>query len=120
MKRNKAIEWLLGEDTGVSSKTMCAGVLGIDLGHLADKPYDIYDLGRCVRFCRYVGITDADLRKICKTYPWWEPLYQNWGRLTYLYDHNNGHEAYDLLHTIKGRYYETDKSEIVVQVAARV
>jgi len=98
MNKDKAIRWLLGDDTGVSSKTMCAGILGIDLGWQADKPYDIYDLGRCVRFTEAAEVTDKDLRKICSTYPWWAEMYQRWDNLTTLYYEANRWGIYDVLH----------------------
>lgn len=30
MDKKKAIEWLFSDDTGVSSKTMCAAIFGVE------------------------------------------------------------------------------------------
>ncbi len=103
MNKDKVIEWLLRGDTGISSKTMCAGILGIDLGWYAGKPYDIDDLGRCVRFCEATEVTDEDLRKICDTYPWWEEMYKRWKVLRSLYRQNQAREIYKILHEFEVR-----------------
>ncbi len=49
----KAIEWLLGRDTGISSKTMCGALFGINPAW-RDIPYDADDFGRCLRFIRFM------------------------------------------------------------------
>lgn len=42
-----ATEWLLGDDTGSSSKAICRFMLGIEGEYPA--PFDVADRGRCIR-----------------------------------------------------------------------
>jgi hypothetical protein len=45
------MEWLASGDTGISSKTMLGAITGIPTER-EDIPYDIADVGRCVRMLR--------------------------------------------------------------------
>jgi hypothetical protein len=44
----RAIEWLLGDDTGMSSKSLCAFMLGNTM-RFGYPPSDSFDRGRCIR-----------------------------------------------------------------------
>lgn len=46
----KVIEWFIGDDTGLSSKSIAAHMCGVDVGKYIDyPPADPADLGRCLR-----------------------------------------------------------------------
>lgn len=48
----RALEWIFGDDTGLSSKAICAHMLGISIGDRYNRqchPWDPSDLGRCLR-----------------------------------------------------------------------
>lgn len=47
-KNTKLIEWLLGDDTGMSSKHLVGHMLGVKVREYA--PCDADDRGRCVNF----------------------------------------------------------------------
>lgn len=49
----KAFRWLFSNDTGLSSKTLCAHMLGIKLEHLS-VPMDASDRGRCIRLLQFI------------------------------------------------------------------
>ena len=57
----RALEWLLSDDTGLSSKTLCAHMLGLPYGGHSSAPSDADDRGRCIRL----------LNKIPE---WWDRL----------------------------------------------
>lgn len=49
----KVIEWLLGDDTGSSSMTLCRHMLGIK-GQRFSYPHDSADRGRCIRLLNLI------------------------------------------------------------------
>lgn len=50
----RALEWLLSHDTGVSSKTLCAHMLGIETKGFQSPPSDADDRGRCIRLLNLI------------------------------------------------------------------
>lgn len=50
---HRIIEWLLSDDTGSSSKTLCAHMLNMTI-EWASTPSDASDRGRCIRLLRLV------------------------------------------------------------------
>lgn len=53
MTADKVIEWLAGDDTGASSKSLAFEYLGKAYNRI-DAPYDPDDLGRCLRLIKAV------------------------------------------------------------------
>lgn len=49
----RALEWLFSDDTGASSKTLCAHMLGIK-GVRNSIPSDAADRGRCIRLLQLI------------------------------------------------------------------
>jgi hypothetical protein len=49
----RALEWLMGDDTGASSTTLCAHMLGIK-GVRNSVPSDSADRGRCIRLLQLI------------------------------------------------------------------
>lgn len=49
----RAIKWSLSDDTGISSKVICAHMLGFEPFELS-PPYDRYDRGRCIRLLQLI------------------------------------------------------------------
>lgn len=49
----RAIEWALSDDTGTSSKALCAHMIGIAHGRNM-PPSDASDRGRCIRLLRLI------------------------------------------------------------------
>lgn len=50
----RAIEWALGSDTGTSSNTLCAFMLGVKRDDYSMPPFDKHDRGRCIRLLRLI------------------------------------------------------------------
>lgn len=49
----RALTWLMGDDTGISSKALCAHMLGIE-GARNMPPSDAGDRGRCIRLLQLI------------------------------------------------------------------
>jgi hypothetical protein len=79
----KIIEWLLGRDTGLSSKRLCGALLGIDTGDRYDFPHDYSDFGRCERFLKLLSRARKveALAAVAKYCGQWKALVENWERL---------------------------------------
>lgn len=52
----RAFEWLLGGDTGISSETLAAHMLGVEKAGPFGKqaPSDAADRGRCIRLLKHI------------------------------------------------------------------
>ena len=80
------LEWLLGDDTGVSSRTIMAAVTGTPLNpSKVGAPYNITDFGRCYRLLQCFPAYRARMEALAK-YPVWQPYLAHWGELTALYE----------------------------------
>ena len=82
------IDWLLGGDTGTSSRTICAVMTGSKLSGPfgADVPHDPDDFGRCYRLLVLFPAWRARLQEVADAYPMWGPLVAAWDELTALYE----------------------------------
>jgi hypothetical protein len=56
----RAVEWALGDDTGISSRTLCAFMLGINSSNgcrphgFSYPPSDAADRARCIRLLKLI------------------------------------------------------------------
>lgn len=81
--------WLLSEDVGVSSKAICAHMLGEpteDYGY----PHDPSDLGRCIRLLQLVPEWEPRIIEMSKYGPGWAGLAPQWRRIVDLYHSEGG------------------------------
>ena len=78
------IQWLFGNDTGISSKTLLAAMLGEDYEQ-ADVPLDAADFGRCWRLLALFPDWRARLHEVPKRFPKWGPMVAIWPELETLY-----------------------------------
>lgn len=81
----KALEWIVGDDTGISSKTIWSVMMGVAIDR-ADKPYDPSDFGRCYRLLKLIPEWRNRLEEVSKTYPQWKGLVENWSELEALWE----------------------------------
>jgi hypothetical protein len=94
----KAICWLMGGDTGISSETILAVMVGAPF-HGAGVPHDADDFGRCHRLLQRFPEWRARLGEVAERYPIWGPLVREWDALTDLY--GGSHRAmYDRLQAL--------------------
>lgn len=92
MNKDKMIRWIVSGDTGISSVTMWAALMGVPYtsydGTRADNyPHDADDFGRCYRLVKSCGITKEELRKVADVYPYWKPIIDNWEHLCFALEH---------------------------------
>ena len=77
-------QWLLSNDTGISSETICTVMLGEEHSH-PDYPHDPSDFGRCYRLLSHFPEWKDRLQEVADRYPIWGPLVSEWDELTELY-----------------------------------
>lgn len=82
------IEWLIGEDTGISSIAILSVMTGCRVDEEFDTsvPQDIGDFGRCYRLLQIFPAWKERLHEVSDKYPHWEPIVESWPALTNLYE----------------------------------
>jgi len=86
---NNIIEWLNGEDTGMSSRFMVAVLTGtkwVDDFDAQPHPHDVSDFGRCYRMLNAIPQFKNDLDKLKPYGDVWPKLIDNWDEMTRLYE----------------------------------
>ena len=61
-----------------------------------DVPHDADDFSRCFDLVEFAEVTNEDLLKIPKVFPYWKPIINIWGELVNAYITHSG-RVYDLL-----------------------
>jgi hypothetical protein len=90
--REETLIWLLSDDTGLSSKTLCSCLyLAPTKKDKINYPRDTSDFGRCKRFLETLTPEDKEkaLQNVSKVSREWKALTENWNRLEMIYEHNN-------------------------------
>ncbi len=78
-EKDRLLDWLARDDTGLSSKTIAHVLAGTPEPREGGKPpQDLEDLGRCLRLLKLLPEWRARLPEIGKRYPEWEVLVANW------------------------------------------
>ena len=110
----EAVKWLVGGDTGISSKTMCAALFGMTPKD-SDMPHDASDFGRCLRFIRFMpdGTKDIVFKKLSDK-PEWVEIGKRWDELVDLYDQENWAGIYEILSTIRKECRQPRPNEIFI------
>lgn len=78
------IGWLLSNDTGTSSKTICAVMTGSDIPR-PDVPYDLDDFGRCYRLLKLFPEWVERMPEVGRKFPEWGPMVAEWEKLMGMY-----------------------------------
>ncbi len=109
----KAIEWLLGNDTGVSSKAMCGALFGMTPAW-ACEPCDSADFGRCIRFIRFMpdGAKDMIFKNLSSR-PQWQEIIKRWDELANLYDTAKGRGIYKILSSIREQFRKSPGNNVL-------
>lgn len=86
--QKKIGEWLMNDDTGLSSKCIAGILLGADPTAVVRTPHplDPSDFGRCLRLVRFLGLTAKDLDVMTGVSDEWKAVVDNWNRWAELYD----------------------------------
>ena len=84
----RIIPWFLSGDTGLSSKTICAHMMGIP--YEGDAPSDTSDLGRCIRLLELVPEWKPRIKEMAQHGPAWAGLIGQWEHIVGLYKNESG------------------------------
>lgn len=84
-------EWILSMDTGTSSKTIWAVMMGVvkekrqcdDMNY--DVPHDPSDFERCWKLLVQIPEWKARLQEVADIFPKWIPFIREWKKLTEMY-----------------------------------
>jgi hypothetical protein len=84
----RVITWMFSGDTGMSSKAICAHMLGLkyDKSH----PSDPSDLGRCLRLLELIPEWKPRIQEMAQHCPGWAGLIGDWGNIVDLYYNEGG------------------------------
>ncbi len=86
-ERAAALQWLLGGDTGMSSKTICAVMAGAKTPpYCGDVPGDPDDFGRCYRLLKLIPTWRERLQEVADRHKEWGPLVREWTELERMYE----------------------------------
>ena len=86
-ERAAALQWLLGGDTGISSKTICAVMAGAETPkYCGDVPGDPDDFGRCYRLLKLIPTWRDRLQEVADRHKEWGPLVREWAELERMYE----------------------------------
>jgi len=112
-------EWIIGGDTGISSKTIWAVMMGSIPNNPSpfqfDTPLDPSDFGRCHRLLVLFPEWRDRLPEVAEVFPKWGPMIREWDKMTALYerDYKSGisTELYKLMQKLvdEGRLAEGGK-----------
>mgnify|MGYP001562367084 FL=1 len=83
----RANSWILGPDTGRSSRTIWGVMMGAEITAYfgTGLPEDPNDFGRCYRLLKLMPEWKWRLSEVVQHYPQWRLLVQNWTRLEHMY-----------------------------------
>jgi hypothetical protein len=95
------MDWIMGDDTGTSSKVIFSVMMGTRPPSFADVPLDPDDFGRCFRLLCHFPIWRYRLDEVVERFPAWVGLVREWDKLTELYRAKKNHELYDLMQTLR-------------------
>lgn len=80
-------QWLLSDDTGLSSKAIVAAATGCE--GIMHYPSDPADIGRCFRLLNKIPIAHG-IAKMAEVCPVWKALWEHWSELYNLMDEEVG------------------------------
>ena len=81
----RALEWIVGRDTGTSSKTIWSVMQMVEPDY-ACTPADPDDFGRCYRLLKLIPEWREHLSLVAFQYPDWAPLVREWDALTAMFE----------------------------------
>lgn len=112
MNKDKMIEWICTHNVGTSSKTMWAGIMGVNTMaeyeyQTLSIPYDCDDFSRCHDLVKFCEVNPAeDFPNILQRYPWYAPIIRNWEELSRLYEAGNYTKVSDILSALRDEAYQ--------------
>lgn len=92
--KRKLIAWVVGDDMGMSSRTLWTVIMGYPVDKHPEIPYDPDDFGRCYRLLKLVPKSQHKkiLKAAAKAYPKWKSFARDWDKMTELWEMEIGGE----------------------------
>jgi hypothetical protein len=113
MEKISPLKWLLGNDTGTSSITIWAVMMGeTDLSFGFDIPYDPADFGRCYRLLKMFPEWESRLNEMAEKFPKWGPIVREWNNMTELYEKENLSGRSQKLYALMQKLREEGRSQM--------
>jgi hypothetical protein len=106
---NRLMQWLLSDDTGLSSMAIVARMEGV-LGR-SDFPRDASDLGRCIRLLALMPEWKPRIHEMRDVHPVWAKIVERWDDLIGLYASGEDYDCYELLKWCSADWYK-EQSEM--------
>ncbi len=83
-------QWILSNDTGISSKTIWAVMMDVNISDIRqtcsfDIPHDPSDFGRCFRLLELFPEWRTRLPEVAEQFPKWKPMVEHWPEMEALY-----------------------------------
>lgn len=82
----RAVAWLAGSDTGISSKTIWSVMTGFPVDVRPTIPLDPSDFGRCYRLLQEFPGWRERMPEVAAKHEHWKPMVDAWDELTALYE----------------------------------
>ena len=114
----RAIKWLLSEDTGLSSEAICRHML-IGKQRYADYPSDPSDIGRCFRLLALIPEWESRICEMAAYGAAWISLSEQWQQIKQCMEDEVGidwtkgdraSKTYDLMKAVQADGYRRDKN----------
>jgi hypothetical protein len=104
-------EWSLSNNTGGSSETIHAVMMGVKKKGLlwGRIPRDPSDFERCHKLLEVFPEFRARLPEVAKAYPAWKPFVEHWDRLTELYERDFASEEFNEMSRFMQSLTATDR-----------
>jgi hypothetical protein len=101
----RAAQWIVGRDTGSSSKALWAVMMGVKGGK--DYPLDGGDFGRCYRLLQAVPEWRQRIGEMAAVSQYWKALVAHWDELEALH-RDQPDKLYERLKTIRTPLEDAD------------
>lgn len=95
------IEWLLSDDTGISSKNIIRRYLNMPIEPFG-WPHDSDDFGRCYRMLKCCPLIKVSI--MTNVDKIWADLVDKWQELSRLHEENEGVEIWNIINEIDEKY----------------
>lgn len=105
----KAANWLSGNDTGLSSKTIMGAFLGTQVDS-PDMPWDADDFGRCYRLLKLFPEWRNKLHVVSEKYPAFTPAERVWDLVETLYETGDYHLCHKVLQESRKKWIDESNS----------
>lgn len=115
---NAALAWIVGADTGTSSKTIWAHMMGQRCS--GSYPSDGGDFGRCVRLLEAVPEWQPRLSEMASVNKYWAALVKHWDELVKLYAAGKQRDLYYRMKAILGRIEDADPNIVKISENAKI